>query len=90
MTWESVDIIADSYSVMVTPTPADDHSERTTQLPVTTLGLYENVEYKVTISPGTYSIGLNKTFTIGKFNNCFKLSLTKLSPCCFRSLWLHK
>ncbi len=69
MTWELGDIIADSYSVMVTPAPADDRSERTTQLPATTLGLYENVEYKVTISPGTYSIGFNKTFTIGKFSN---------------------
>ena len=81
---------SNSYSVMVTPAPADDCSERTTQLPATTLGLYENVEYKVTISPGTYSIGLNKTFTIRKYNNCFKLSLTKLSLCFFRSLWLYK
>jgi len=65
MTWELADISTDDYWVMVSPTPADGYNERRTHLPAITLGLYDNVEYKVTISPGANSLNINKKFIIG-------------------------
>ncbi len=65
MTWQLVDIITDSYLVIVTPTPADGLRERRTQLPAITLGLGDNVKYNVTIFPGTDSNNINKKFIIG-------------------------
>ena len=69
MTWELVDIITDLYMVMITPTPANGYGERITQLSAITLGLYDNVAYNVTISPGTHSDNIDKQFTIGNLLN---------------------
>ncbi len=65
MTWQLVDIMTDSYLVIVTPTPADGLRERRTQLPAITLGLHVNVKYNITIFPGTGSNNINKKFIIG-------------------------
>ncbi len=69
MTWELVDIITDLYMVMITPTPANGYGERITQLSAITLGLYDNVAYKVIISPRTHSVNIDKQFTIGNLLN---------------------
>ncbi len=69
MAWELVDIITDVYMVMLTPTPANGNRERMTQLSAITLGVYDNVAYNVTISPGTHSVNIDKQFTIGNLLN---------------------
>ncbi len=66
VTWKLADIISDVYMVMITPTPANGYREKITQLSPITLGLYDNVAYNVTISPGTHSVNIHKQFTIGK------------------------